>query len=101
MPLTRKTKDKTVIEKADWTDDILIRTGSRSYTSIQGKKKDGSSYKNEFMDYLKSCKSGSNAYKEVISIIQEETEPYFLNQKSVQEVQKLIQKRVYLYINEM
>lgn len=101
VPLRTDILDKTVIEKADWTDDILIRTGSRSYTSIQGKKKDGSSYKNEFMDYLKSCKSGSNAYKEVISIIQEETEPYFLNQKSVQEVQKLIQKRVYLYINEM
>ena len=101
VPLRTDILDKTVIEKSDWTSDIMIRLSARSYSRVQGKKKDGTSYKNEYMDFLKSCKSGSNAYGEVISIIQEEAEPYFMNQKSAEEVQKVIQKRVNLYLNEM
>ena len=101
VPLRTDILDKTVVEKSDWTDDIIIRLSARSCSPVQGKKKDGTSYKNEYMDFLKSCKSGNNAYGEVISIIQEEAEPYFLNQKSAEEVQKLIQNRVNLYLNEM
>lgn len=101
VPLKTDILDKTVIEKSDWTSDIMIRLSARSYSRAQGKRKDGTSYMNEYMDFLKSCKSGSNAYGEVISIIREEAEPYFMNQKSAEEVQEVIQKRVNLYLNEM
>ena len=52
------------------------------------------------MDYLTSCRADDSTYDELLSIIQEEAEPYFLGQKSVTAVQKLIQNRVTLFLSE-
>ncbi len=100
VPLRSDILEKTVVEKSDWTEDILIRLGKRSYCPVAWKKKDGTSYKKEYMDYLTSCRADDSTYDELLSIIQEEAEPYFLDQKSVTAVQKLIQNRVTLFLSE-
>lgn len=100
VPLRTDILEKSVIEKCDWSNDIQIRTGRRTYVQIQGKKEDGTSYKKEYMDYLTSCKASKSTCDEIITIIQEEAEAYFQGQKSVTEVQRLIQNRVSLYLKE-
>jgi len=51
---------------------------------------------------MKTAKPISYDYNsEVISIIQEEAEPFFKNQKSVDEVAGIIQSRIKIYVSEM
>ena len=99
-PIRTDILEKNVIEDCNWSSEIQVRTGRRTYVPISGKKKDGTSYINEYIQFLLSCKSTDPYFDALISIIEEEAEPYFENQKSVSEVQKLIQNRVMLYINE-
>lgn len=54
----------------------------------------------ELLEYIKSVKNTWSYKEDILEIINEEAAPFFEGQKSVDEVVKIIQSRVQLYVDE-
>ena len=54
----------------------------------------------KMVDYIKSIDSTQSYVTEINNIISEEAAPFFEGQKSVDEVARIIQSRVQLYVDE-
>ncbi len=63
-------------------------------------KPDGSSYLNEYLAFLDSCLPEPAGVSDIQRILYEETAPFFAGDKSAEEVVKVIQSRVQLYLDE-
>ena len=63
-------------------------------------KADGSSYLDEYVDFLKSAVPYPNQSGDLFNMVYEEAESYFNSDKKVDEVTKIIQNRVQLYLEE-
>lgn len=86
----------------EWVNTPQIKLESGRFALIAGKK-DGTSYVNEYLDLLKSCESERITdidRDKVMSIIDEETAPFFAGEKSAAEVAAIIQNRVKIYLME-
>lgn len=63
-------------------------------------KADGSTYLDEYVEYLKSAVPYPNESEDLFNMVFEEAESYFYSDKSLDEVTKIIQSRVQLYLEE-
>ena len=86
----------------EWMDTPQIRLAGGRYALIAGKK-DGTSYVDEYLELLTSCESRRVTdvdSEKILNIIDDETAPFFAGEKSAEEVAKIIQARVKLYLEE-
>lgn len=63
-------------------------------------KQDGTSYLEDYFEYIDSCVPAPFGTQEIKDIISEETEAYFAGEKDLDRTVDVIQKRVQLYLNE-
>ncbi len=63
-------------------------------------KPDGTSYVEEYIEFLDSCILMPSSDETIADIVREETEPYFAGDKNLDTVIENIQRRVQLYLNE-
>ncbi|MCM1120434.1 MAG: ABC transporter substrate-binding protein [bacterium] len=63
-------------------------------------KEDGSSYVEDYIDFLDSCRAKNRSTEDVENIIREETSGYFQNIQNLDNTVRAIQNRVQLYLNE-
>lgn len=68
--------------------------------NLENLKPDGTTYLEEFLDFVDSCVAGDKWPLRIEQILEEELEPYFQGDKSAQEAAGLIQNRVQLYLDE-
>ncbi|MDE6674880.1 MAG: hypothetical protein K2K19_08750, partial [Acetatifactor sp.] len=65
-------------------------------------KPDGTSWLEEYMAFIETCKPAPNwRYTMVGTILEEELQPYFAGDKSAETVAGIIQSRVRMYLDEM
>lgn len=65
-----------------------------------GGKPDGSSFLPEYMEIMENGISDEGASSQIRSIVSEEAGAYFAGDKSAEEAAEIIQRRVWLYLNE-
>lgn len=63
-------------------------------------KPDGTSYLEDYLEYIDSCVPAPTGTQEIKAIISEETEAYFAGEKDLDRTVDVIQRRVQLYLNE-
>ncbi len=86
----------------NWLDSPAVRLDAYTWCPLPGKT-DGSSYLEEYKELLMSLEnySSTGTDREVIQdIIYEEAQPFFEGAKSAEEVAKIIQNRVMIYLME-
>ncbi len=71
-----------------------------SYVGILEEKEDGSTYAEEYAEFLDNCVSRPMKYMDVWNMIMEEAEKYLEGNQSLEEVCRIIQSRVQLYLQE-
>lgn len=63
-------------------------------------KEDGSTYLEEYLDFLENCAPLPHSYEAIKEIIQTETDAYFDGTQSAEQIAKVIDNRVQLYLDE-
>lgn len=81
--------------EADESYETFTLTGTRVPL-----KKDGSSYVEDYIAFLDSCRAKNRSTEDVENIIKEETSGYFQNIQNLDNTVRAIQNRVQLYLNE-
>lgn len=74
--------------------------GQFSLKPLQNLKPDGTTYLEEFLDFLDGCRAGSKWPPQIEQILEEELAAYFKGDKSAQDAAGLVQNRVQLYLDE-
>ena len=87
-----------VYEHTDITEEPIILIGGHNIIPLSAKE-DNSSFVNEFIDLMDNGVPASVEY-EIRDIIMEEGSAYFEGAKSAEEVARIIQSRVKLYLEE-
>lgn len=87
--INQETGEKEEYDETRWVNDVEVIIDPM--TAEEAK---------EFTGFLKTLDREYNVDNELINIITEEAAPYFNGQKSVEEVAKIIQSRVQIYVNE-
>ena len=67
---------------------------------ILEEKEDGSTYAEEYAKFLDNCVSRPMKYLDVWNMIMEDAEKYLEGDQSLEEVCRIIQSRVRLYLQE-
>lgn len=84
---------------SEWTDEWLYRMEDGTAYSVQ--KPDGGSYEEELIDFLRKLGPEVNAKDNVVyDIVLEEANYFFQGSKSAEQVAKIIDNRVQLYLDE-
>lgn len=78
--------------------DVIRNFDNKYYHSYT--KPDGSSWLNDFLDFLENCEPEPVMPKQISNIIREEAIPYFNGDKSAEETANIIHNRVQLYMDE-
>ena len=104
------TVTSTVPTRMDLYDDRIVCIEGTGHIKLDGHsyatvacKKDGTPFLDEYLNLLRSCSGvtyGTTADQMIKSIIDEETAPFFAGEKSAEEVARIIQSRVKLYLEE-
>ena len=68
---------------------------------LKNLKPDGTTYLEEFLDFVDICVAGDKWSLGIEQILEEELESYFQGDKSAQKAAELIQNRVQLYLDEL
>lgn len=63
-------------------------------------KEDGTTPLNDYKDFLESCVPGPAEYDDIISMVWEEAQSYFAGDKSAEEVARIVDNRIQLYLDE-
>lgn len=79
-------------------DNPAFEINKRLYVPLEGKK-DGTSYADEYIALMDAGSPNSTEY-EIQDIVMEEVSAFFLGEKTEQDVAKIIQHRVQLYLDE-
>lgn len=83
----------------DWTTGAEYSQGNGVYEPLDCKP-DGTSYLEEYMEFVESCVRQPLGTDEVRGIILEETSVYFEGRKDIDRTVEAIQRRVQLYLDE-
>lgn len=67
---------------------------------VEDIKEDGSTYIEEYIDFLRRCGGVPEEFPELNQIVLEEAEAYFNSERELQETVDIIQNRVQLYLDE-
>lgn len=85
-------------------DDSYVKLCSSDLDNIDGymidSKPDGTSYLEEYLDFVENCEPTPYWPEQIKTIIDEEIAPFFDGKKSAAEVAAIIQNRVQLYLDE-
>ena len=73
--------------------------GDGTYQSLKCKP-DGTSYVEDYIEFMDSCILMPPEDSAIASIVMEETQPYFAGDKNMDTVIGIIQSRVQTYLNE-
>ena len=79
----------------NWAFDV----GGNTYYLLDSKQ-DGSSYLEDYLEFIDACVPAPVGTQEIEDIISEETEGYFAGEKDVDRTVEVIQRRVQLYLDE-
>lgn len=99
----RKDVIRDSIYHDEWRDcDFMLRSSDPDNLSIMeiDLKPDGTSYLEEYLDFVENCEPTPYWPEQIRTIIIEEIAPFFDGKKSAAEVAALIQNRVQLYLDE-
>lgn len=100
VPLRKDTFDGRITNVTDYSEGrAQVRLDSRSYLMIDSKP-DGTSYINEYIEFLNNARPVEETLDRVREIIEEEAEGYFYGDKSLDAVLDVMQSRVRLYLKE-
>lgn len=80
--------------------EIVTIDGQTILSDMRYLKPDGSTYLEEFLEFLNSCRAEPKWPPQIEQILEEELEPYFQGDKSAEEAVALLQNRVQLYLDE-
>lgn len=83
----------------DWTTGAEFSQGNGIYEPLDCKP-DGTSYLEEYLEFVESCVRQPPGTDEIMSIIMEETSGYFEGGKDIDRTVEAIQRRVQLYLDE-
>lgn len=75
-------------------------TQNRRYKGRLAQKPDGTTYLEEYLDFVEGCKPVPYIPQQLKTIVSEESEPFFAGRKEAGEVADIIQRRVQLYLEE-
>ena len=88
-----------VVENPGSSEEPKFLSIKGGYTPLTGRP-DGSSFLPEYMEIMEGGEPDPWAYKYIRRIISEEAGAYFAGDKSAEEAAEIIQRRVWLYLNE-
>ena len=74
-------------------------TGDGRYMNVEAKE-DGSSFMEEYVTALKGLEGQDSRAKAVVDIVESEAEAYFAGDRPAEEIARIIQNRVQLYLDE-
>lgn len=80
--------------------EIRTITGQTVLADPQYLKPDGSTYMEEFLEFMDGCRAVPKWPPRIEQILEEELAPYFKGDKSAEEAVTLLQNRVQLYLDE-
>ncbi|MDY6103765.1 MAG: ABC transporter substrate-binding protein [Acetatifactor sp.] len=102
IPMRMDSYESMIVENPAWGQEggIYIQNG-HSVTPIEGRKKDGKSFKEDYFHFLETYVARDASYDEIKTIVREEASYYFQGEKTAREVQEIIQSRVSLLLKEM
>ena len=87
----------------DWGDgngpDYCYDLGDGSYMALEVKE-DGSSFMEEYVTALKGLEGQDSRAEAVVDIVKSEAEAYFAGDRPAEEIARIIQNRVQLYLDE-
>lgn len=83
----------------DWDNQPQFSMGEGVYQLLPAKP-DGTSYVEDYIEYMDSCILYPTADSTIAGIVWEETEPYFNGDKDLDSVVDIIQRRVQTYLDE-
>lgn len=93
-------KDSVVCSPHDGTLKLKVSASKNVYMALDAKP-DGTSWLEEYMAFLDTCEPRPNwNYTQVGKILSEELPPYFEGDRRAEEVAKIVQSRVKLYLEE-
>ena len=78
---------------------MLMDMAGKHYRILDAKP-DGTSYLEEYLDFLENCSVENSWPKQIAAIISEELPPYFGGDRRAEEAAANIQNRVQLYLDE-
>lgn len=102
IPMRSDILENVIVENPGWSGKggVYFEIGYRAYSEITCTKRDGSSFKKEYREFLDSVAPKNVMYDDLKTMIQEEAAYYFNGAKTVREVQEVIQNRASLYLSE-
>ncbi len=83
----------------EWEDTVQFNMGEGTFLILEGKP-DGTSYVEEYIEFMDSCVPYSPRDWAIASIVMEEAAAYFSGDKDIDTVVNIIQNRVQLYLDE-
>ncbi len=94
--------ENVIVENPGWSGKrgVYFEIGYRAYSEISCIKRDGSSFKKEYREFLDSVAPKNVRYDDLKTVIQEEAEPFFAGQKDAATVAEIIQNRIQIYLEE-
>ncbi|MBR6152384.1 MAG: carbohydrate ABC transporter substrate-binding protein [Lachnospiraceae bacterium] len=77
-----------------------VKSGEGPVVMINGRQENGSSYLDQYIEFLKSAMPANDLSEPLFEIVWEEAESYFVGDKSLDATIEVIQNRVGLYMSE-
>ncbi|MGN0423891.1 MAG: hypothetical protein ACI4FY_01115 [Acetatifactor sp.] len=82
-----------------WGEQVFIRLGDMRYYA-KAIKSDGTTYVEDYKEFLMNCRAVNSLPANVIKILNEEMTPFFQGERDAATVAKYSQNRVQLYLDE-
>lgn len=93
-------RDSVVVNEFDGTLRLKVSNTKNTFMELDTKP-DGTSWLEEYLAFLDTCVPKPDwSYTQIGKILSEELAPYFAGDKSAEEVTKIIQSRIKLYLEE-
>lgn len=99
IPTRRDCLENKISLDSDWAEQAVVYISKRESMRVN-RKADGTSFEKEYIDFLNQCIPYDERNNAIISIILEDAAPFFYGDKEAMEVQRIIQSRVKLYLEE-
>ena len=90
---------ENIVEGEEDGEGPFLMVGNRSITLLEGRP-DGKSFLPEYLEIMERGSSIDTQTRGISAIIMEEAGAFFHGDKSAEDAAKVIQNRVWLYLNE-
>lgn len=92
--------DQIVYDSLNQQWVMVVRSNQEDGWMIPDKSPDGSSFKEEYLDFLENCEPKPYCPQAIRDIVTEESSQFFNGSRNAQKTAEAIQRRVQLYLDE-